>query len=169
MICGYIGAEENNEKIDIIKNGGFESVLNGQPSYWETFSMDEENWMFTLDNTIKHNGNASASISGNGEWAYWMQSFKGETIPRGSNVTVSGHIKTEDVEKSAEIEIWYADSDGTPTKVTTAPIIGTKDWTFVTVSCHIPEDAIRTDICLCLMIRGSGKVWFDDIQLSVKL
>lgn len=162
LICGCITPEE---KTDLIKNGGFESVLNGQPSFWETVTIDGQNWVFSVDNVVKHSGDTSVSIEGNGNWAYWMQHFEGEAVPTGREVTVSGYIKTEGVDQRAEIEIWCVDSDGDPTEAVTAPISGTKDWTFVTASQRIPEDAVRMDINL--FIWGPGNVWFDDVQLLV--
>ncbi|MDY6984866.1 MAG: transglutaminase-like domain-containing protein, partial [Candidatus Thermoplasmatota archaeon] len=134
-----------------------------QPSFWETVAMDKQNWVFSVDNVVKHSGNTSASIEGKGNWAYWMQHFEGDAIPAGREVTVSGYVKTEDVDQRAEIWIYCVDSDGNPTETVTAPISGTKDWTFVTASQRIPEDAVRMDIDL--FIWGPGKVWFDDIQL----
>lgn len=149
----------------LLLNNGFELVLNGQPIYWKTFTMDEQNWSFSPDNMVKHSGNTSASVEGKGNCAYWMQSFEGNKIPLGKEVTVSGYIKTENVDQRAEIVIWCVDSDGNPTDSVTAPITDTKDWTFVTASCCVPEDTIRMDINL--MIWGSGKVWFDDLQLRM--
>jgi hypothetical protein len=160
LICGCITPEE---KTDLIKNGGFESVLNGQPSFWETVTGDEQNWVFSVDNVVKHRGNTSVSIEGNGNWAYWMQHFEGDAIPAGREVTVSGYIKAEGVDQRAEIMIYCLDSDGNQTETVTASISGTKDWTFVTASNRIPEDAAMIDINL--RIWGPGKVWFDDVQL----
>lgn len=92
----------------------------------------------------------------------------------GKPVKITAKIKTEDVEESvlfgagSGIDVPHKVTDPDPiNRVPAAPVLkGTNDWTDVTIE-FIADSVKRTHPQVFFYLRGKGKAWLDDLQVSV--
>jgi len=171
MTVSTIGAKQ------IIKNPGFEKTKNNLPLDWSWIGWFKPEVKFALDSQIKHSGKYSTSIRikeltprlkkfGPPNWAQDIT----KNVPAGKKIRMTGYIKSKNVSGVAPIGIqcWNTKT-GKMIKFGTTqfsqPVSGTTDWKKVTVEMDVPKETDKMRI-LC-MLSGTGKVWFDNVQIIV--
>jgi hypothetical protein len=153
----------------VIRNSSFEQKdIAGLPAYWKV----EGNFSPRID-TVKHSGNFSVLFSPENILRPNSRiSQKIEGAGPFHPVTVSGYIKTQDLFTQdlnfPGIGIGYKDGSGRFYELSIARMDKTTtDWTLVSISSIIPEEA--KDVFVFLEYKSkSGNVWFDDIVVAVK-
>jgi len=179
-VVGYVGYDLTNTGVryqfetgeNILQNSGFEDELEGSPSYWYMAIIPANNLTLSWDNEIKYNDSRSVSI--NNTHIYdevvcnnWAQTIN--IVPVGRIVELSGWVKTIDVESVVMvIQCWDEDNNmvGFGSTQSTTNITGTTDWQMYKASVNVPGNTDR--IIVRLVLTGTGQVWFDDVQLTVK-
>jgi hypothetical protein len=162
LIMGCKNQSQNQIKLVSDKfNLGFENVENEMPINWH--ANGNEKYKFTLDSTIVKSGKYSAAIEfkdGMPQFGVWgliiHENYDGKRI------TLSGYIKTEDVVGYASLLMRIDPEVG----VDQVKINGTTEWKKYEVTVKMyPEKT--TNFAIGAMLVGKGKVWFDDLKISI--
>ena len=156
-ICGAVNATEFN--LD------FEQVKQKKATGWT--SGGNENYLLTMDKQVTQHGAYAALIQYHGDKPASEYIFY--TIPQkyqGKKITLSGFIKTENVNEgyaglwmNIQPRIAFADMED-------KGISGTTDWTKYELTLDL-KAAKAKSINIGGELRGTGKVWFDNLQLSI--
>lgn len=155
--------------IEMIKNGGFETVLNSLPQYWEKYATGTTH-IYTFPD-IGKTGNAVGTtypVREVDKSASWRQ-----TIPvmSSTNYKVSGWMKTENVTPApsgitgANMRIDWKDANWvwkSNVVIMTRVVINT-DWTLYTADVISDPAAAYGEMFLDLK-NCAGKATFDDIS-----
>ncbi|GHT17219.1 hypothetical protein FACS189429_0840 [Bacteroidia bacterium] len=139
----------------------FENVENGKPTGWQVNG--GQNYKFSLDSSIVQNGKYSATLEyTEGEpnfivlGKFLFEKFEGKTI------TLSGYLKTENIEGYASI-LMRIDPE---VAVNEVKVTGTVDWTKYEITLNMNPKQTR-DYALGIVLNGKGKVWVDNLKISV--
>ncbi|MEA1992814.1 MAG: transglutaminase domain-containing protein [Euryarchaeota archaeon] len=166
------------EGTNLLQNSGFEEITGGIPFPWlhqpgYTTEWNSHGAMLSLDKNVYYEGQTSISITNTNATSdfpfSWGQSI--DSFPVNKKLIIHGQIKTEDVSKDGVVAICVR-AEGEELEVVefaTTPqtdlFAGTHNWTEVKTSLVAPEEA--KVILVMPFLSGTGKVWFDDIQLIV--
>ena len=130
------------------------------------------NNLYTLrvDSTVSHSGRYSLLIhkTGKGPDAYISNKFSIPFIFKGDSITISGFLKTAELSGEASIWIEAIGKNNSSLGFYTAgsTLNGNSEWQKFTIT--IPFDAYDTEsIDMGSSLEGSGKVWLDDLALTV--
>ena len=157
---------------NLIFNSDFESEIDGEPTYWFKAWVPVDNLTMAWDNTFKHGGSRSLSISNTHDYEEtvcnnWAQTIN--KVPIDQIVELSGWVRTIDAESVVMvIQCWDKNNNmvGFGTTQSTTNITGITDWKQYTASVKVPNDT--DNIIVRLVLTGKGQVWFDDVILVVK-
>ncbi|MEO1655359.1 MAG: peptidase S41, partial [Bacteroidota bacterium] len=146
-------------------NLDFEILENGKPKGWNNFGGDD--YLIALDSNQVKSGKYSVSIeskAGAADFKAW--SF---TLPdnyKGSKITLSGYIKTENVSEG-HAGLWMRIDPGIAfDNMARNGIKGTTDWTKYEVTLDMQPD-ITKQIVIGGLLVGKGKMWLDDLKVMV--
>lgn len=156
---------------NIALNPGFEEGDGELPDQWLT-SVSEGSAVFSWSSDVAHEGDKSICIT---HVDSATSSFYQElAILPGFEYRLTAYIKTEDV---SEGPIWY--EGGSQIMITgdvtgdwwdnmTDKIVGTSDWTKVTLDFTTTNDAsvIQIHCSLGAGLKSTGCVWFDEIVVE---
>ncbi|WP_257668507.1 S41 family peptidase [Parapedobacter tibetensis] len=145
-------------------NFDFEQTLNGMPVGWGNFG--ETGYKLSLDSAVVKSGKYAAAIAFEAEnpgYRAWMFTIPG-SYP-GREITLSGYIKTEDVEGFAGL--WLRiDPQLAFNNMQQQGLAGTTDWTRYEFA--LPMNPEKTDqTVLGGLLVGKGKVWFDSLAVTI--
>jgi hypothetical protein len=142
-------------------NLDFENVENGNPAGWQVNS--GQNYKFSLDSSIVQNGKYSVALEYTEDepnfvilGKFLFEKFEGKTI------TLSGYLKTENVEGYASI-LMRIDPE---VAVNEVKVTGTTDWTKYEITLNMNPKKTR-DYALGAVLNGKGKIWVDNFKISV--
>lgn len=162
FVSGF-GAAEN-----LLTNPGFEQGTSG----WSRAYIPASGLEMVCETGVAHSGDRSIAIKNTHVYDQptynnWRQYIEGSTLKdlEGQIVNLSVFVKTEDAEEAyciilctnADWEMLAVDS--------TADVAGTTDWTVHHTGLVVP--AGTTKLVVMLGLLGMGKVWYDDVSLSV--
>lgn len=146
-------------------NFDFEEIEKDKPLHWENFGSSK--YIISIDSTTKKSGKYSAEIEYYGTsvnfkaWAY--------TIPasyQGKKITLSGFIKTENV-TDGWAGLWMRiDPSIAFDNMQKKGITGTTDWEKYEITLKLNPGKTK-QIVLGGLLVGKGKMWLDDLQVSI--
>ena len=154
--------QQNNPKQAF--NFGFEQVAGTVPVGWSNFG--EGSYKLEADSNVVKSGKYAASIASLGdEPGYRAWAF---TIPGsypGKEITLSGFIKTEDVEGFAGL--WMRlDPQVAFNNMQQEGLQGTTEWTRYEFTLPMNPDKTEQTVVGGLLV-GKGKVWFDSLSVTI--
>lgn len=146
-------------------NLDFEAASGGVPAGWE--HMGASNYTLTLDSSVARTGKYSACItlsSGEPDFGAWSFSIPG-SYP-GKKITLSGYIKTENID-NGYAGLWMRiDPSVAFDNMHKNGVKGTTDWTLYEVT--LTMDPQKTEqIAVGGLLAGTGKVWIDDLRITI--
>lgn len=157
-------------------NGSFEAVQPAggywnasQPSYWSEW-VPSGKPLLSLDSDIYYEGERSLKISSTeNARADVLQIVD---VTPGETYTLTGWLRTKDLLSNvsyggAFIRTQYLNSsnDNISSGPSSAPLIGTNDWTEHRLELSIPQQAARLKVEL-FFESAAGEAWYDAIRLS---
>jgi hypothetical protein len=153
---------------NLLLNGSFEDGVyspTGSPNHWSP-----DSWIsgatFTWDNTQSHEGTKSVRISLTiPNDARWIQTV---AVQPDTDYRLSGWIKTEDVAHTAETVDAGANLSVYGTWTRTAALIGTNDWTNVSLTFNTGSSSLVVISARVGYWGGTttGTAWFDELKLE---
>lgn len=139
--------------VNLLLNPGFESLMNGEPTYWTSFG----NPIVSIDGHKSRSGNIAILVEGPS-----VSGLSQDVVVHPSEIYTVGYwARTDDNNQILQVFIeWYAknrilirrEADWQPVSNT---------WAFHFLSSTAPQDAYFARIHVS--ISSKGKVWFDDI------
>ncbi|MDR3219469.1 MAG: peptidase S41 [Dysgonamonadaceae bacterium] len=142
-------------------NLGFERVENGKPTGWQ--ANGGQNYKFSLDSTIVKNGKYAAAIEFmDGAPQFGMWGFILRENYEGKVITLSGYVKTENVEGYASL-LMRIDPEIAFDQI---KIAGTTEWKKYEISLRMNPKK-TTNYALGAVLNGKGKIWVDDLKIFV--
>ncbi len=165
--AGTVVASTYSASVNLLVNGSFEEGSyspTSSPNGWipDAFA---SSGVLTWDNTQAHDGSKSVKITAPlPNDARWIQTV---TVQPDTNYLLSGWIKTENVAHSIEAVDAGANLSILGTWTHTDGLIGTHDWTYVSMVFNSGPD---TEIMIAPRLgywsgTTTGTAWFDDLQL----
>ena len=162
------------EAENLVVNPGFDEVgSDGLPKRWDLFVMPMDGAAGRPDSealegayaAMLHNPELYPEEPANN----WSQVIFGDFDE--ADLTVSGSIKTFEATEAA---LWLQCWEKNPTRVlsavttsTDSPVYGTREWTAVKATIHVPGE---TDfIVLRCVLRGVGTAWFDSVGIERRI
>lgn len=146
---------------------GFENgIASAFPARWGANNRSD----VIIDDQVVHGGRYSARIE-RGSSSPADFSYISAAIPMdfaGTTIELRGFAKTENVTGSISLLIREDDTAGASINFATTQglgVKGTTDWTEYRVS--LPAVAAAKTFVIFLTLTGTGKAWFDDLQLFV--
>lgn len=142
------------------------------PTGWGKTGADPQNYEIYRDTSVKHSGNASATLRSNTSatkegFSAAIQSIKPDEF-RGQRVRLSGYMKSDGV---AEWGGFWMRVDAEDPSVTldfdnmeNRPVKGTTNWKKYEVVLDVPPEA--AEIVFGFILKGKGQVWADDLELT---
>ncbi|CAM1341735.1 hypothetical protein [Tenacibaculum amylolyticum] len=141
-------------------NLDFEIVENGKPKDWKVFPNKNEKFI-EFDNSIVKNGNKAVSLEHKRNKKTSLLSYI-PAIHKGKQLKVTAYIKTKGVK---HVEFWTrADHNGA---YANKYISGTNDWTKFEIMIDLTEPLKYDYFTFGVTLKGKGKVWIDDFELSI--
>ena len=144
-------------------------TASGQTLNFETASTDgwtTRNAVLRVDNAVFHGGKGAARLEPAGPGlagvsASYPIEFGGKTL------TLRGYLRTENVTGFAG---FYMQEDGFTAglemqTMERQPVAATTDWKQYSISVALHPEA--TKLMFGVQLSGSGKVWFDDLELLI--
>jgi hypothetical protein len=131
---------------------------------------DKTKEAFKLDSVVKHDGKYSLLIDWNkdyGEWTATNYAIR-ETF-KGHSIKLTGYLKTENVTGTGA-GLWMR-IDGTEKNLAfdnmmKTPVTGTTDWKQYSIELDYDDENAET-ITVGGLIVGEGKLWMDDLHISI--
>lgn len=149
---------------DKVSNFGFEE---NEPLTQKWFGFGDANYYVAIDNEVYHSGKASVTIQSK-PTSKNFQPFS-YSIPSdfgGKKIKLTGYIKTENV-AGGYAGFWMRiDPNGSFDNMGNRPIKGTTDWTKYEIELDL-KAAQAKKIIIGALISGQGKMWMDDLEISV--
>ena len=146
-------------------NLDFEKTANGKPLFW--VESGNPKFSIAIDSVIRHSGKYAASIQSIGD----SSGFKalGLIIPdnyAGQKITLSGYIKTENV-REGWAGLWVRiDPSIAFDNMKKNGVTGTTEWKKYTITLDLNPVKTR-QIVIGALLFGKGKMWVDDLELSI--
>lgn len=147
-------------------NASFEQVANDLPITWERRSATYTTAEHSASYDMAVSGARSARIKttdGNSGYFYsdWVP------VSQDEEYSVSGYIKTQDVESASAIDVKWYNSNKVYMSVSTAvgSASGDSDWTRYVANADVPDGACFARIALTCS-AGEGTTYFDAVALE---
>lgn len=159
---------------EVIRNLGFEQIgPNGQILSWQAGNTKQQ-FQIKLDTVVFHSGKVSFSVESipnagtdlgvaGAESIIFSPIFKSKRT-----VKVSAYIKTENItEGVAGLAIRLNGKNNIIAQTDTGndSKSGTNDWSLIEVELPLTPEVLSVNFAI--QVAGKGKVWFDDVQISV--
>ncbi len=148
-------------------NLDFENIKNGVPCAWNNNKYYANGYLFSLDSLIKVNGRYSVSLEYNtGEVGFSTWSF---TIPNSykeNKITLSGYIKTENVQYGYAGLWMRIDPNVALENMSANGVKGTTGWEKYSITLALRPEATEK-IVIGGILKGKGKAWFDNFSLKI--
>jgi len=145
-------------------NLNFEDVQDGKPVGW--YDESQKGYTVSLDSVTVKSGKYSISIEFTGDSAYFQPVTL--TLPNnyeGKNITLSGYIKTENVDGWAGL--WMRiDPQIAFDNMQQNGVTGTANWKKYEITLTM-NPAKTQQIILGGLLAGKGKMWLDDLQITI--
>lgn len=133
----------------------------------EWYGYGDDNYYVAIDNEIHHSGNASITIQSkpsSKNFQPFSYSFPADF--GGKKIKLTGYIKTEDV-TGGYAGFWMRiDPNGSFDNMANRKITGTTDWTKYEIELDLKPAQARK-VVFGALISGKGKMWIDDLEISV--
>jgi len=147
------------------RNLGFEQTTVGMPVGWRTGGVGD--YALSIDSTAARSGKYAGFIGykeGDVGFGSWTATLPDNYL--GKAITLSGYIKTENV-TDGFAGLWMRiDPEIAFDNMGKRGITGTTDWTAYQVTLRLNPD--RTEqIVFGGMLRGKGKMWIDDLRITI--
>jgi len=142
------------------------------PSGWgRQFSEEQKKgYPVNLDSIVKQNGRYSLSIEkGTGEGGFGVTTLGIKPVFSGKKIRLTGYIKTENITRGYAGFWMRVDGDTgilAFDNMEAQGITGTTDWKQYSIDLDYKEDE-ATVIYLGGLMTGDGKMWLDNIELTV--
>ncbi|NOT63533.1 MAG: DUF4440 domain-containing protein [Acidobacteria bacterium] len=146
------------------------AAQDGLPVGWMKTGGKPANYDMTVDTSVKHGGQASASLQFVGKLpdgnTVLMQQFKPDAY-RGKRLRMSAWVKTEKAEDRAQLWLRIDAVKNTPgfDNMNNRRITGVTDWRRYELVLDVPNETIN--IAFGAMSFGTGRVWVDDFAFDV--
>jgi hypothetical protein len=155
----------------LLLNGDVETGRSDLPVGWNHSREETPGVSWAWDRAVAHSGMASFRIADtdptSNRLTMWMQQTRDGEPGR---YVLSAFIKTEGLAdgSAAAVCVQCRNAKGekvgfATTQGQSANLTGTKDWTQVSVEVTAPAET--TSFAAFALLKGTGKVWFDDIEL----
>ena len=163
--------QQEFEEMNLIRNSGFEETDGLVPVVWERRSEIAEGSRIYADSDA-YSGTKSLCIEVLAEDAGQSLTYSSQFLsdfPTGTRLTLSGVIRTENLAEGSVVSLVARSLDdegnliGFSSSERTHPFTGTNNWTTAQTRFAVPDNAARLEVWT--LLSGSGKVWFDDIEL----
>jgi transcriptional regulator with XRE-family HTH domain len=139
---------------------------------WYLAGSNPKSYKIGLDKSIYMTGSSSAFLESidkdiKGFGTLMQSCFADDYL--GKRVKMTAYIKSNDVSEQAGM--WLRVDSKEQGKVLgfdnmqDRPIIGSKDWTKYEIILDVPEES--ASISFGVLLRGTGKIWFDDISFEI--
>jgi len=151
-----------------ITNGSFETETVYGPAGWR-LSLPDQNNRVELSEGTAHTGSKSILISIGQSGKKPLPSVEQRYIHlfSGAEYTVEGWVKGEHLQGEAKLSVDFADLNTEKFNLGTVETVtgsGTFDWKKVELKFTVPEKISGATVRLS--VDGTGKAWFDDLQIS---
>lgn len=165
IICALAIESSAQTKINIQDlNLDFEHLDGSKPKAWVSYGSEE--YHIALDSTTVQQGEKSVSIEFTGDVANfkaWALNFSPDF--GGKNIKLTGYIKTENV-SDGYAGLWMrVDPSVAFDNMSSRGITGTTDWEQYEINLKLKSSA--TNIVVGGMLVGKGKMWLDNLEISV--
>lgn len=141
------------------------------PHGWHISGSHPQEYQNGADRTVRRSGEASGYLMSDHAkpefFATIMQNMKADRY-RGNRVRLSAYVKAEQVTDWAGLWLRVDSIDGETLNfdnMYTRKITGTADWALCENVLDVPEHSVL--IAFGLLLSGPGKVWLDDVQLTI--
>jgi hypothetical protein len=178
--CGPAGALTDEEAAprSLVVNGDFEKGPNsmGIAAMWSATRAEQfaDHVAFVWDDSVAHGGNRSMSIrvapDHPDDIVHYSVSQYILGYEAGATYRASVVVRAENLSDSAFIVIKCYDRAMTKSLATVSnqggtEVMGTTDWTEITLTVDVPEETGRMMILIGLAAPANrgGKAWFDDV------
>jgi hypothetical protein len=140
------------------------------PNGWHAAGSKPNSYDMGLDKTAGRDGKACATIQSKEKKINGFGTLMQACAPNkyiGQRVRMTGYLKTENV--TDWVGMWFrVDKQGKSIafdNMEGRAIKGTTEWKKYEVVLNVADDA--TQLAYGVLISGTGKVWFDDIQFEI--
>jgi hypothetical protein len=119
-----------------------------------------------LDTSVTSDGNGSLRIRAEAPTTVRLYET-GDVDVENSRLTFKAHLRTEDLEGRAYLEMWAAfEGQGEFfSRALDQPLSGTVEWSTQETPFFLKRGENPSNVKLNLVIDGTGTAWVDDIQL----
>ncbi|MCS4224696.1 S41 family peptidase [Sphingobacterium sp. BIGb0165] len=145
---------------------GFENVFHGVPKNW--IVLGNSDYINYIDSSIVHSGKYSAVLeskestkSGLKAWTFFLP-----RIAKGKTLTLSGYLRTENVSDGYAGLMIRMDPKVAIEIMKDSGAVGTNDWKRYEISLPL-QPSITKNIAVGGLLLGKGKVWIDDLRVSI--
>jgi len=147
-------------------NLSFDKVTSDQPIYWHTLGNNQ--YLNYLDSDQKRHGKYSAVLESvdNSPPKFKAWVFMVPRHLEGKEITLSGYIKTKNINDGFAGLMIRIDPDVSHTFMEEQGVKGTTDWKEYKVSLPLQPDRTKS-IAIGGVLFGNGKAWFDDFKVFV--
>jgi len=153
-----------------VHNLDFEAVEDGQPQGWTTVGGGSHK--VALDDSVVKSGKYAAVIEYQGDpsgykaWSYKIPATIDGKYYEAERIKLTGYVKTEGVTQGSA-GLWMRLEPGLAMDFMNGrDLSGTTDWTRLEIHLLYPS-AQAQEIRFGGMLRGNGKMWVDDLQLTL--
>ena len=119
--------------------------------------------------SIKHTGKVSGKITSDQEGSsFGSIAYRIPANYKGKKITLTGHMKTKDVQGSHAGLLMRLDGEGTSLEfdnMKRQQIKGTNDWKEYSITLPFPEET--EDIYVAGILVGKGEAWFDNFVVTI--
>lgn len=147
-------------------NFNFECVTDGKFDKWKAFGTDD--YIVSVDSINVHKGKYSALIEYNEgeEVNFKALALEIPSSYEGKEITLTGHIKTENI-SDGYAGLWMRiDPNIAFDNMKSSGITGTNDWEKYSITLTLDQKNTK-QIVIGGMLAGKGKMWLDDLQLTI--
>jgi len=167
IFSGFRSCSQRGQMI----NGGFEQLNSqGKAVGWKYLSPEEQKtYSVELDSLVKVEGKRSISITKtSNEIPFGSVNHKISQTFEGSEIQLTGYLKTQDVSSSAGFWMRIDGTEGTIAfeNMQKQNLKGTNDWKEYTITLPYDSQKART-ITFGTLLAGTGKIWIDDLRIFI--
>ena len=150
-----------------MRNPGFEEGT----TWWDRGYIPAAGLEMICEEGVAYSGDRSIAIKNTHvyddfpRYNNWTQRIQGRATFLGEALNLSVFMKTEDAENAYCVLVCYNNDWGILAVDNSAYVVGTTDWTVHRTGVVVP--AGTTKVVVMLGLKGTGKVWYDDVSLMV--
>lgn len=155
------------QEVNLAPNPGFELADGQQVAFWGKRTPDDASRSMVWSSEIARTGERSLGCMNRQETlSRWRAGeLRDIVLEPGRSCTLSGWVRTENLEGRAQLRLYFIDADGAiHAQPGSNAVTGTQGWTQLTLPFTVP--AVATYALIYLEVEGTGSAWFDDIRLA---